>query len=240
MSIYIIFWDLLIQMSNIPIHALVGGSNYSGSWRVYQSLPDAVRFSKILTDQFKVPKNQITELFSNDYNSSNIVKELVNLGNILKEPGKIGVIYFAGHGTQVRDTNGDEADGKDEALQTNDRRLVTDDQITKCLENAHPTNWVIMIADTCHSPSFDITRLNQHKRWVSIKAAQDYESALQSGDGSCMSVQLFDILKEKRKRTVREMYTELDSRLKASFVGGLQTCKVEVTNENIWNLEFPL
>lgn len=223
-------------MNNQKTFVLVGGSNYRGGWQVYQSLPDAQRFSKIMTDEFKVPKNQITELFSEKYTSSNILAGLIKLGNELKEPGKTGIIYFAGHGTQIRDTNGDEKDGMDEALQTDDHRLVTDDQITQCLaKTVHPTNRVILIADTCHSPSFDTSSSTQN--WVSIKAAQDFESALQGGDGSCMSVQLFDILREKRlvPLTVRELAVELDRRLKNSFVGSLQTCKVEVSNDSIWD-----
>lgn len=227
-------------MSNNNVFALVGGSNYSGSWQVYQSLPDAQRFSKILSEQFKIPKSNITELLSGMYSNNNVITSLTKLGNVLKEPNRVGIIYFAGHGTQIRDTNGDEKDGMDEALQTNDHQLVIDDQITKCLEQVHSSNWVILIADTCHSPSFDINPSNKHKKWICIKAAQDYESALQSGDGSCMSVQLFDILREKKGLTVRQLAAELDQRLKSSFVGDLQTCKVEVTNESIWDQPFPI
>lgn len=72
------------------------------------------------------------------------------------------VIYFSGHGTQVPDTSGDEADGVDETLLPFDARLATrggttvlentllDDEMESLL-SAIPAGEVIVIVDACHS-----------------------------------------------------------------------------------------
>jgi len=221
------------------IYALVAGTNYSGSWTVYQSLPDAQRFAKLLQTEFAVPEANIATLYSAEYTAANVVKQLELLAKKIDQPHKIGVIYFAGHGTQVVDRNGDESDHFDEALQTNDHRLVIDDQITDLVAKSCADSWIVTIADTCHSPSLDMLDQYRNRKWVSIKAALDSQSALQSGDGSCMSVQLFELLKE-RNFTVRSLFNSLDAKLRASFVGALQSCKITVSNDQLWEQQFPL
>jgi hypothetical protein len=216
------------------MYALIGGSNYSGSWKVYQSCQDAERFEKFLK-HLGVPKDHITTLYGRQYTRGNILRELRELADKTPENGT-AIVYFAGHGTQVRDRDNEEEDGRDEALQTDDRKIVTDDEMSfSFLFNERPIR-VITIADTCHSPSLDMWRFkDSDARVVSIKAAQDYQSALQSGDGSYMSSFLFQILKELPEITVREMQKELDFRMREDFAGTMQLSKVEVSHDEIWD-----
>lgn len=68
------------------------------------------------------------------------------------------LIYFSGHGTQLKDTNGDESDGVDEALAMHDLAFVdgslngvlVDDRFYELLSNI-PSNNVYLIVDACHS-----------------------------------------------------------------------------------------
>ena len=65
------------------------------------------------------------------------------------------VITFSGHGTYQPDTDGDEADGLDEALcpydlQTNGSAL-TDDEIKTLFAARKPGVRLVLIADSCHS-----------------------------------------------------------------------------------------
>lgn len=68
------------------------------------------------------------------------------------------LIYFSGHGTQVKDINGDEQDGVDEALALHDLSFSTeglagvllDDRFHEILSEI-PSDNVYLIVDACHS-----------------------------------------------------------------------------------------
>lgn len=65
------------------------------------------------------------------------------------------VFYFAGHGTQLLDDNGDEEDGKDEALLAWDSGLldltyIRDDDLNRWLSTVRAET-IIVILDACHS-----------------------------------------------------------------------------------------
>jgi hypothetical protein len=71
------------------------------------------------------------------------------------------ILSFAGHGIQVPDLDGDEADGYDEAFvlpgfrpgSSDDANLILDDSIDQVIRAAAP-NTVVLITDTCHSGTF--------------------------------------------------------------------------------------
>lgn len=64
--------------------------------------------------------------------------------------GAILVIQYSGHGTQVRDTSGDEVDGYDEALYLHDGVLV-DDEFHALLLNIPANALVVVLLDSCFS-----------------------------------------------------------------------------------------
>jgi metacaspase-1 len=70
--------------------------------------------------------------------------------------GRVGwgdrfVFTFSGHGTWVPDTDGDEADRRDEALVAADLGLITDDEIQRVMARlAHGAGGLIL-SDSCHS-----------------------------------------------------------------------------------------
>ncbi|MFA7219754.1 MAG: caspase family protein [Synergistaceae bacterium] len=59
---------------------------------------------------------------------------------------------YSGHGTNVPDQNGDESDGRDEALCLYDGYLI-DDCIREMFKNLHPEATLTFISDSCHSAS---------------------------------------------------------------------------------------
>jgi hypothetical protein len=64
------------------------------------------------------------------------------------------VITFSGHGTWLPDDDGDEADGRDEALcpwDANSHRLITDDELHTIFTGARARARIIFISDSCHS-----------------------------------------------------------------------------------------
>lgn len=74
-------------------------------------------------------------------------------------PADLAIVFFSGHGAQIPDDDGDEADSLDEALVTYNvhnnpnwgpQDVVRDDDFAKMV-NRIPTNRVISVLDTCHS-----------------------------------------------------------------------------------------
>lgn len=72
------------------------------------------------------------------------------------QPGDILVFTYSGHGTWVPDTNGDEVDGRDEALVTYDigsQGPLLDDTLSELFAGAQRGVRLIFISDSCHSGS---------------------------------------------------------------------------------------
>lgn len=67
----------------------------------------------------------------------------------------IGVITYSGHGTWVPDQDGDEADGRDEALCPWDigttGAVITDDELFELFSQRHYSARIIFVSDSCHS-----------------------------------------------------------------------------------------
>ena len=62
------------------------------------------------------------------------------------------VLTYSGHGTNVKDNNGDEEDGRDEALCLYDRFLI-DDELRAMFIKLHPEARLTVISDSCFSGS---------------------------------------------------------------------------------------
>lgn len=87
------------------------------------------------------------------------------------------VIYFTGHGTQVRDYSHDEEDGRDEALVFKDG-FISDDELSLMLRIYNRNSDVVLIPDCCHSGTiFDVKSDNKHV--TTFSAAFDSQTAKQ-------------------------------------------------------------
>ncbi|EAY09442.1 hypothetical protein TVAG_126030 [Trichomonas vaginalis G3] len=96
------------------------------------------------------------------------------------------VVYYVGHGTNVTDTSGDEADRSDEALVFVDRNIVDDELEGVVSASKNPDSKVVFVSDCCHSGSiWDIQsgNVNGRKlqdRIMSVSAANDKQTAKQT------------------------------------------------------------
>jgi len=80
------------------------------------------------------------------------------LTKITQDAGRddISVITYSGHGTWVPDMDGDEADGRDEALCPHDigsGEVLTDDELYEIFSERKRGSRIILISDSCHSGS---------------------------------------------------------------------------------------
>jgi len=85
------------------------------------------------------------------------------ISDIVDKTGKndIAVITYSGHGTWVPDQDGDEADGRDEALCPHDMNdngdVLTDDELYEIFGSRKRGARIIFVSDSCHSGS--VTRM---------------------------------------------------------------------------------
>ena len=110
--------------------------------------------------QFGVLDSNIRVLMDSEATKTNVMRELPRFLSDVGTNDNV-FIYFSGHGSQIEDKNGDEADGLDEFLVMHDvngsdlrqGRLtgaLTDDELGLLLK-AIPSERVYMFVDACHS-----------------------------------------------------------------------------------------
>lgn len=140
--------------------ALLIGINYTkqDSNKLNGCVNDIRKMSKILVNHYSF--DSITMLHDETDNpdiaptTSNILHQL----NIFTKDCKKGdtlFFHYSGHGSQIKDLNGDEDDGLDEVIIPSDfdeYGVIHDDYLRKCLVDCIPEGAkLICIFDCCHS-----------------------------------------------------------------------------------------
>lgn len=142
------------------------------------------------------------------------------------------VVYYTGHGASVKDYNGDEEDGYDEAMVFDDDFVVDDDLADiLCKSEKKPTSKVLLLTDCCHSGSiYDLQSasyrgLTVPPNLLSISAARDKQTAKQTTIGSkdqgIFTFYFFKFLSTNPRMTPKQMETQSQpylSRFDQNFV----------------------
>jgi hypothetical protein len=144
--------------------ALLIGINYVGTpYNLSGCHNDVLKYKSILINNFGYKNEDIKMLLDlKDYEyptKENIIKymnwiyEQTAILNLIDEI----TLYYSGHGTNIRDTNGDEPDKMDECivpLDFNKSGFVVDDYIyLNFLSKLKTVKKIIMIMDSCNSAS---------------------------------------------------------------------------------------
>ncbi|MCG7917253.1 MAG: caspase family protein [Candidatus Thiodiazotropha taylori] len=110
----------------------------------------------VLVGKFDFQPDDIVVLKDSEATHQNIVDTIrTHLGQ--SQPGDVAVVHYSGHGSQMRDRDGDEPDRMDETIVPHDSRQggvfdISDDQINDLMsEIAAKTPNVVFILDSCHS-----------------------------------------------------------------------------------------
>lgn len=123
------------------------GSDLSGC------VNDAQDFQKVL---FARGFNEQKMLLDKQATKAEIVAALIDLVG-KTTTNDIAVITYSGHGTWVPDQDGDEADGRDEALCPWDLgttgAVLTDDELFEIFSSRHYSARIVFVSDSCHSGS---------------------------------------------------------------------------------------
>ncbi|MBX2883861.1 MAG: caspase family protein [Granulosicoccus sp.] len=103
-------------------------------------------------------KNQIRTLTGTEVTRENVQNEFDQFLTDGVGPNDSVLIYYSGHGVQIRDESDDETDGRDEALTMYDLALIpkgysgllADDELQHML-NDLPSRNIMLVVDACHS-----------------------------------------------------------------------------------------
>lgn len=109
------------------------------------------------------------------------------------QPDDYFVFFYAGHGTNVADTNGDEADGQDEAFvlvdgigQVTADTLLVDDEFAEAIcSSCHADVRILILVDCCHSGTVaDLSRpCWAGRQAVSVAGCRDRQTSGDIGRG---------------------------------------------------------
>jgi hypothetical protein len=133
-----------------------GANTGTGKDQIIKANQDAVFFKKAMQKRFKVPEGQVCflpQVYRNEFE-----RALVDLDRWEKENDRV-IIFFSGHGSYVRDDNGDETDRLDDVLVMSDvkkikkpkrKHVVTDDRLVQ-LVNKLETRRIITFIDACYA-----------------------------------------------------------------------------------------
>ncbi|MCD6507176.1 caspase family protein [Candidatus Poribacteria bacterium] len=116
---------------------------------------DVKAFKQILIEKAGFKPQNIKVLLSKDATKVNIMKAITQWLADRVKPGDKTIFYFSGHGVQLSDDNGDEADGKDEVLCAYDSALyditfIRDDELDRWFHKINTTDKIVVL-DCCHS-----------------------------------------------------------------------------------------
>jgi Caspase domain/Domain of unknown function (DUF4384) len=143
-------WALLIGISDYINFADVEGGDLPGAEQ------DARRMRDVLVMKGYVPQENVRLLLNQDATRAAIQSQITGWLADNARPGDNVTIFFAGHGSQMWDENGDEEDGLDETLApadvlaTSTEYDISDDTFNQWL-GALPTSNVVVILDNCNS-----------------------------------------------------------------------------------------
>lgn len=154
---------------------------------------DAQRFYDLLTGKngYGFPRENVCMLVNEQATLYAFRKAFENRLITRAQEGDIAVLYFAGHGSQCRDRNGDEPDEQDETLLFHDSRSegikdLSDDELNSLLTRLHgKTKHVVVILDSCNSGT--ATRIGDDTyvaRWQSPGVCTQVKSLQDTGDGT--------------------------------------------------------
>ena len=116
---------------------------------------DALLMRSVLIDRWGVLEPNTRTLLSREATKDAIRESITTFLSQRAGPDDLAIFYFAGHGSQAFDLDGDEPDGLDETLaptdvlKTSAERDIRDDEFRVWL-SAIPAR-VVVILDSCHS-----------------------------------------------------------------------------------------
>ena len=133
-------------------NALLIGCNYNNSaYQLNGCINDVNNIKSMIKN---IGFNNINVLTDETDKTPNKINILTELTNLLSNSNNNDLLFFSysGHGSQVVDRNGDETDGRDEAMVPLDFNVITDDELKKVIQTyLKPNVTLFALFDCCNS-----------------------------------------------------------------------------------------
>ncbi len=143
-------WALMIGISDYTNFDDVEGGDLPGAQF------DAMGMRDVLLQKYDFPEANVRTLLNGQATRAAIQESITGWLTENARPGDNVVVFFAGHGSQMWDENGDEDDGLDETIAPADVSPnstdfdISDDTFGEWL-SALPTDNVVVLLDNCNS-----------------------------------------------------------------------------------------
>jgi hypothetical protein len=182
---------------------VVGAGKYANS--KVRPLPgataDAERFYALLTGEggYGFARDDVCLLLDEKATRANIRSAFYEALVDRAGENDVAVFYFAGHGSQAKDLNGDEPDEWDETLMTYDARQgdvidILDDEVNALFADLHAkTRHIVSVLDSCNSgtamrgDAAGTPRFHERLEPTDVSAPAAHAAA-DSGDGAALFV----------------------------------------------------
>ena len=143
-------WAVVVGINDYANFHGVEGGDLRGA------VNDARSMADVLMGRWGFPAGNVRLLLDGEATRAGIEEALTGWLASRVKPGDQALFFYAGHGSQTIDMEGDEDDGLDETLAPQDvlasssERDITDDQLRSWLERI-PTDQIVVVFDACHS-----------------------------------------------------------------------------------------
>eukprot|EP00928_Gymnodinium_smaydae_P053310 TRINITY_DN37327_c0_g1_i1.p1 TRINITY_DN37327_c0_g1~~TRINITY_DN37327_c0_g1_i1.p1 ORF type:complete len:482 (+),score=74.44 TRINITY_DN37327_c0_g1_i1:72-1517(+) len=158
----------------------------------------------------------ITQVYDGQATKDNVLHAVRTIARRCA-PNDYFFLYYSGHGTSIRDMDGDEVDGEDEAYVLCDSRtgqaippteesLLSDDELAAMLcRELKQSVKVIVISDCCHSGSIcDFKKESwRGRRAVSISGCRDTQTSGDTGNGGICTHALLLAVEQLQKKSLQ-------------------------------------
>jgi len=162
--------------------ALIVGINYPGTAHELRGcVNDANLIKSVITDHYGF--TDVRMLLDNDATTANMIAELEKLVADTV-PGDVVYFHYSGHGSQMYDTHGDEADGLDEIICPVDldwkTKVIRDDDLKRIFDKVPNGVNLTVTLDCCNSGG----GLDQDNQYQSLGEAREaIAGGVQKGAG---------------------------------------------------------
>jgi hypothetical protein len=136
---------------------LIGINYYNTSNRLYGCINDVIMMRKHLIEKRGYNSDNIIILRDDSPifklpNKENIINELTDLIKKANDNNANEIFFhYSGHGTWIRDRNGDESDKRDEMICPVDLNMIVDDQLRKIVSQLNNITNMFIVMDSCFS-----------------------------------------------------------------------------------------
>lgn len=116
---------------------------------------DVENIASTLQQRFAFAPGDLTTLLDEQATKAAMQQAIVDLVRS-GQPGDVLYLHYSGHGSNVKDANGDEDDGRDEILCPHDLDWddpLTDDWLRRTFDTLDPGASLTVVMDCCHSGS---------------------------------------------------------------------------------------